>query len=524
MIMEIQQTNQSYEYQTDITSTLEIDTDMSIADDTSGASFTIVRDDGAMVVIPDHKVVRKFLTLTYRAMIKEKRRTRYENFSAPLFKLHSVSGKAALLSYQGFWKSLATHLTQKGYVVEVRDVRRRVLDYPNFAAALQNLRSFQKPWIINALKCGDSGLLGAPTRFGKTYGMESIIRAFPKARTVVTAPGVDLCRQLLEHFRAVFPNREVKGVFTGSSNRNQSDDITVCSVDSLDKMDTDATELLIVDEPHAVVSDGRLPKITNFVRARKYGFGATLKGRFDQKDRLIEGIIGPVISNVTYKEAVDMGAIAPLKLIFIKIGFSKDTVPGNNLDRDEIYKRLLTQSSKAAAIVKTLIEEVIPLDWQTMAFIKDEKQAEFFMEKSMPPAGTIAMAKRMNKAQRIEITNGIVNNEIVRILASNIYVQGLTFPDLRVVINLAGGGANTTAIQKPGRLLQTRPGKNYGVMFDFMFECKDSHLEARANPPYRCIIGDCWARHAAYKEIGYDIEFVESIEEAKKIVNSSYSE
>jgi hypothetical protein len=91
-----------------------------------------------------------------------------------------------------------------------------------------------------------------------------------------------------------------------------------------------------------------------------------------------------------------------------------------------------------------------------------------------------------------------------------------------VVINLAGGGANTTAIQKPGRLLQTRPGKNYGVLIDLVFKCKDEHMEHRQNPPYRGVVGECWARHKAYKDIGYDIEFVSDSARAREIIMGAY--
>ncbi len=479
-----------------------------------------------MTVIPDSPEVRSFLTLKHRQMVKVGRKTRFDNLETAMYSLVSVEGKAALFSHQGFWRSLQEHLQERGHSVTVEDVRPKILDYPNFAAALQCLKWYQKPWILDALKSGLSGLIGAPTRFGKTYGMEAIARAFLRATIVITAPGVDLCKQLRDHFKAAFPNREVCAVFTGSGGRVQSGPggITICSVDSLDKMDPAATEILIIDEPHAVVSDERWPKIAEFVRARKYGFGATLKGRFDQKDRLIEGLIGPVISNVTYLEAVEMKAISPLKVVFLKIPFSKDTLPGKYVDREVVYERLLTRSSRTAALVKKLVDEVIPESWQTMAFIKDEKQAEFYLESSMPPDGTIAMAKRMTNKQRDDVTRRIVSNEIVRVLASNIYVQGLTFPDLRVVMNLAGGGANTTAIQKPGRLLQIRPGKNYGVMFDFMFECRDQAMETRPSPPYRGIIGECWARHKAYTEIGYDIEFVETSERAREIVLGSYGD
>lgn len=477
-----------------------------------------------MTVLPDHKLVRDFLTLQYRQMVKEKGRTRFETLKEPMFQLTSVGGQASLFSYQGFWLKLRDFLIEEGHRVTVQDVRPQIIGHPNYAAAMRGLRPFQRKWIMKALMSGNSGLIGAPTRFGKSYGVKAIIEAFPKAMTVVTAPGVDLCKQLLDFLKAELPTRDVRGVFTGSKGKQQSEDITVCSIDSLDRMDPDATELLIIDEPHAVVSDERAPKVAAFTKARKYGFGATLNGRFDKKDRLIEGLIGPVISNVTYLEAVEWGAISPLKVIFLKVPFSKDTVPGGRVDRDVVYKRLLAESSRTAALVKKLVDDVIPEDWQTMSFIMNERQAEFYLEHAMPPWGTIAMAKRMTGKERDIVTRDIASGKTIRVLASNIYVQGLTFPDLKVVINLAGGGANTTAIQKPGRLLQCRPGKNYGVMIDFMFECRDKEMETRVNPPYAGIIGECWARHKAYTDIGYDIEFVSDSARAREIVLGAYED
>lgn len=477
-----------------------------------------------MMVYPDTPVVRKFLTLKYREMVKANGKTTFSNLTAPMYEpTVTADGKHGLSSYQGFWRSLKEHLEELGNTVTVID-NRPAFPEPNFAKAILGLRPFQKSWIIRALMDNNSGLIGAPTRFGKSYGMTALCNAFPTCRTVVVAPGVSLCEQLYEHFLEVLPHRDVRGVYTGSRNKHQGPDITICSMDSMDKMDSDDTDLLIIDEPHAVVADERLPKLAAFTKSRKYGFGATLTGRFDKKDRLIEGLIGPVITNVTYKEAVSLGAISPLKVIMVKIPFSKDVIPGARVERQTVYKRLLTQSAKTARLVKKIIDEVVPSDWQTMAFIMDEKQADFYMKEAFPPHGTIAMAKKMSPKERKDVTNRIATGELVRVLASNIYVQGITFPDLKVVINLAGGGANTTAIQKPGRLLQVRPGKNYGVMIDFIFECVDSAQEDRKSPPYMGIVGESWARHKAYADIGYDIEFVSSAEQAAEIVRRSYGD
>jgi superfamily II DNA or RNA helicase len=510
--------------------------------------INILRDEGSMVISPPEEMVKMFLTLSHREMVRMGRKMVSRDLMTPMFReITDDTGMPVIVAYQGLWQALAEYLTKLDFDVTIKDTRPNILGYPALPASMTGLRTFQRPLIMEALSKGDSGLIGAPTRFGKSWLMSAICRAYPKAKTVVVAPGVDLCRQLHEHFLQVFPQSAigtplVKGVYTGSKNKQQSPDITICSVDSLEYMDHDDTDLMLVDEPHAVVSTARLPRLAKFSRARKYGLGATRKGRFDRKDRLIEAVIGPVLAEVTYKEAVAMGAISPLKVAFIKIPFSKDTLPGNNLDRAEVYARLLTQSRRAAKLVRSILWEAIPDDWQTIAFIQTERQALFYMEHAVLPEGktktaemtnaemlakaeelgVIAMAKRMTAKERKRITSCIASGAIRRVLASNIYVQGVTFPDLKVVINLAGGGANTTAIQKPGRVLQAMPGKRYGVLIDIMLECRDAGLETRRNPPYAGVVGECWARHKTYTEIGYDVMFVESKAELKELIENAH--
>ncbi len=476
-----------------------------------------------MSIIPDSPEVRRLMTLKYRVMQKQRGKTTTKWVTAPMYQPFTTGdGFPGIRAPQGLWRKLGTQLKEAGHDVTHSDKRGEFYT-PDMGAAMIGLRPWQKKWIFTALLDGNSGLIGAPTRYGKSYGMTAICRAFPKARTIIVAPGVDLCRQLMEHFKEVLPHRDVRGLFTGSKNKFQGPDITIVSMDSLSKCDPDDTDLVIVDEPHAVVSDERILEFAKFTRARKYGFGATLNGRFDKKDPLIECLIGPVLVNTTYRQAVAEGAISPLKMLLIKIPFSKDSVSGKSLSRDKVYELLLTQSPRMSRLVKTLVDDVIPEKWQTMAFIKDEKQADFYLDRSMPPEGTVAMAKKLSDKERDIMTKGIAAGDILRVIASNIYVQGITFPDLKVVINLAGGGANTTSIQKPGRLLQTRPDKNYGVMFDFIFECTDKDMDERPNPPYAGIIAECWARHKVYKDIGYDVQFVDG-KTAREIVKRAYGQ
>lgn len=487
----------------------------------SGKVRELRRDETLLLVPADIPGIEKFLTLKIREQVTEnwERRVKWTTYKA--YKETDVGGEPYYATYQGLWQEVARWLKEQGDEVNITYTGRWNFQ-PNIRAAMLHLLDYQRPWITQALWMSYSGLIGAPTRFGKSYGMTAICEAFP-VKTIVTAPGEDLCEQLYEHFKKVLPHRNIKGVWTGSPNREQGEDITIMSADSLHKADHDGTLMVVADEPHALVTKSRRKHILMFHNARKYAFGATLDGRYDKADRLIVGLFGPVIANVTYLEGVALGAISPLVVAMVEVKISKDDIPGNP-QFSRAFDMLLGRSKRMAGVLTRIFEEAIPDDWQTMVFIADEKQADFYLEHALPKDGTIAMAKKFkNKAERKKITSMVADNTIKRVAASKIWIQGLTFPDLRVLINMAAGGPTTGAIQKPGRLLQKRPGKNYGVLIDIKFVCTDADRDPRKQPPYGPFIGMAMSRENLYRRIGYNVRQVRNTGQLKKIIQNAYT-
>ena len=346
--------------------------------------------------------------------------------------------------------------------------------------------------------------------------MINTLRAFPTLSTVVVAPGVDLVKQLYDDITGPrgLPkgSREIRLICSGKGRTPATSPggITVCSADSLDKCDPINTELLLADEPHALVTANRLEKINAFTRARRIGFGATLKGRFDGRDSLITGLFGPVLAERTYKEAVAEGAVCPLSIIFLKV----EITPKAFRDRNAAYSGLLFHNPNMMSLAKRICTEVIPQDWQTMVFIKEEKQAEMLLE-ALDDDATIAMAKRMTSKERTEVDRLMKQNVIKRCLCTKIYVQGVTFSDVRVLLNLEGGGNNTSAIQKPGRLAEIRPGKKCGIVIDLLFTGPKGDATGKNSWYPLCI--DSNNRKKAYEEIGYDVHVADNITELKSI-------
>lgn len=356
-------------------------------------------------------------------------------------------------------------------------------------------------------------LLGDFTVTHNTSLIVNTLRAFPELPTVLTAPGADLLGQLVDELKVALPNRKISGIFSGAKKpKGQCHDITVCSMDSLDKINPEGVRLVLVDEPHALVSPERVVQAQKFKNARILGFGATTEGRFDGADALLKGIVGPVLYEKSFKEAVADKAICDIRVYMLRVPFE----PFPSRDRNHAYKELIFANDAFNNIVQRVSSEVIPADWQTLIFADQVKQIDL-MDKCVEN-GTTAIASRMSAKERSEKFADMKSGLIKRCISTSIYSQGVTFPDLRAIINASGGGGSITGTQKPGRLAQRRPGKERGYLIDFLFVPKgwDDECDTRnVRDKWSMVVFDCQARMRTYKKTGFDVRVVNTIEEIK---------
>lgn len=407
-----------------------------------------------------------------------------------------------LSTHQGYWQKVLHELVKLQIPFETFDCRQNLLPAPKLHRLAKGLRFSQKDLLTRALRPRTSGKIGAPTRYGKTFLIAKTLEAYKGANTVLTLPGADLITQMTQELKVLLPDRDIVQIGGGSRAKTQSEDITVCSLDSLHKIDPGPVRLLLVDEPHAAVTESRIDGITQFTLALKIALGATLGNRFDGRDCLLEGIFGPTLAMRTFREAVAEGAICPIKVMMIPI-----PLPAHDGDRDMAMKKGVLLNPDLMSYMRYLSEKVIPQEWQTLFFISSEKQAVKLVEQ-LGVDTAIAMAKRLNKKDRAALITRIKANLIQRIACSSILAQGVTFHDVRVVVNCEGGGPYTKAIQKPGRLAEIRPHKSCGVLIDFKFFIP-TEARRKTERGNAAIEREAQRRYDAYVEIGYDVEIVQ---------------
>jgi superfamily II DNA or RNA helicase len=490
-----------------------------------GLKCSIVYDDSACTVFNSFPELEQMLHYEHRSIDQEQAGRPITVETLCLFNTLTPgpNGERIIQTFQGLLDDILECCQRHGRATQVHDTR---LKFPMPSLHLMHgFRFSQRDLLTKALLQNRSGLIGAPTRYGKSTLLINALRAFPNVRTVVTAPGVDLLKQLQADIVEKCPTRKVVGIYTGGQ-RIQGPDISVVSMDSLEKCDLLGTKLVLIDEPHAAVTGTRAPYLSRFASARKLGFGATLSGRFDQADVLIRAAIGPVLVNRTYKEAVAEGAIAPIEVAMLKIKLR----PFNCGSRDHAYNALVFRNPEFHQLIAKLCREAVPPDWQTLVFIKNSNQAEAILKEI--PEGTIAMAKLLTTKERAEVTARVKSGEIRRCIASDIYSQGVTFHDVRVMINAGGGGGSISCIQKPGRLAEIRPGKKCGVVIDVVWEIdyqdlsgipQDDMLAMFPNPTqneWRAVVRDSRSRIKVYEEKGYHVTYHEDVDSIKKFIQT----
>jgi hypothetical protein len=179
-------------------------------------------DDSVLTIAPSSAALEKFLTYREKSLIQDPKNPWKKVTKVtvnPLYKVVSQqNGYNVIQTMQGMWLKVKTFLEEQGWDVKFYDMR---VTFPKPRLDLMcGFRFRQEELLKSFLNTNCSGLLGAPTRYGKTTLIKNTLRAFPNVHTVVTAPGADLVKQLHDDIKEALPHREVKLIGAGSTKKS----------------------------------------------------------------------------------------------------------------------------------------------------------------------------------------------------------------------------------------------------------------------------------------------------------------
>lgn len=337
---------------------------------------------------------------------------------------------------------------------------------------------------LNFLTIGKdkSGLAILPTGAGK-----SIILA--KLSTVLTTPtlfivpSVDLLRQ---NDSAIVNEGGVVGVFCGSLNRKEIQNLTIATVASL-KDGGIFKELgfknVIVDEAHYKCSeDGEFKKFLNDLKPKKLlGLTATafklktVRGFYSlvMLDKILPNIFKNIIHVTQVKDVIDAGRWSELEYEFV--GYNSDGLVINSSATDYTPESIIINNNKHEvnkSLVKRLKQILISDNGaKTLIFTDSVRTAEIiseWMENKLNKRCGIVTDKTSPK-KRKEIVDSFkdVTSDVSVLINFGTFTTGLDCPSLKYCLMGRPTMSFTLYYQIVGRLVRIFEGKDKGIFIDF---------------------------------------------------------
>lgn len=398
--------------------------------------------------------------------------------------LYSYDKYGRMVCGAGFTNRIIRELNKAGYTVNIERIDGEHPRPNRFAEDWDNvLRNFEfragQEEALVKIASSERGIIGASVGYGKSYLFSAICLLYPNARIVITTRRKDLVEGTRNLLSKYIPNIGQVG-----GGQKQINRITVCTADSLHRLNPDDVDLLLADEVHELASPKHSAALAKFRYCRMYGFTATPSGRMDNADVKLESLFGEVIYTMSYAQAVALGLVVPIHVKWIDV--RSDVNPAHNLrdvprSRHGIWRnrvrnqaiadeaRQHNDDSQVLIMVTTFdhavhLRQYLPEFTLCYAERSDDEAFNRFVKSGMLPEDEPIMTSTRRQLLRKQFENG----ELKKVIATDVWSTGVNFHQLSVIIRADARSSEIMDSQIPGRVcrLSDDTGKQFGLLVD----------------------------------------------------------
>jgi superfamily II DNA or RNA helicase len=326
--------------------------------------------------------------------------------------------------------------------------------------------------LVNKALIGKRGIIKAPTRSGKTIMQYAIVSAFEGLNTLFLAHTKDLVNQLASEgekfgFNVAVCHGEVKDYEWQDQDQVVIMTRQTCA-NELKKRDffpSPYFDIIIVDEAHHVSTpEGQYAQILSQIQSPlRFGFTATLP---DKKESLLslEGFIGPMIGELTIDEAIDKDILVKPRMVIKKAPSVK--IP-KMMKYDEVYDNGIVDNIERNRLIARLTREFIEDGSSVLILVTKIRHGENVLAALNGLAVDAYFVRGDTDTEdRIRLKRALIKKEIMCVIATTVWKEGINIPTLNVCINAAGGKSEITTLQSVGRSLTKVEGKDHAVIVD----------------------------------------------------------
>lgn len=336
------------------------------------------------------------------------------------------------------------------------------------------------------------GVIVSPTGSGKTITALGIISQWPQAKTLILVHRRDIVKQFAERAAKHLPDVELQVISGG--NQNLTGQIVCSTIQSIIKYPIkdiiDYFDITICDECHHV-SDrkGMYGKfMSRNLSPIKIGFTATLP---TDREKLLamEGLLGPVIGELSLEESQNLGIIVKPFVTLVPIPF--DLNIGELRKYRYIYtKGIVENRGRNARIIKAARSRAYK-GKTSLIIITEVNHGSTLLSIAHKLGLNAEFVQGAAKSQdRDHIKAMLDKKDVDSVICTNVWKEGIDIPTVGAIILAGGGKSAIQLMQGVGRGLRTAEGKDSAEIIDFL-------------DPYRYLAEHAVARISVYVEKGW---------------------
>lgn len=335
--------------------------------------------------------------------------------------------------------------------------------------------------LIAGVPCG---IIKAVTGFGKTTTIGAAALLFPDARIDVVTKSVDVADRIVRSLKRFIPR--VGRIGDGWKQRER---VTVITAGSLQHADGDA-DFLFADEVHQLATiNFSLALAARYKNSRNFGLSATPYSRMDNAHAVLEPLFGPMIFDLPYQQAVDLGLVVPVRVNWLPIRLSHNPAERytnrvsrkrygiwTNHERNRMIAdavRAYPETHQILILVETIEHAVhlgLHLPEFTLVYGQMSSEDYFaYKRNNLLPADYISL----NEAKKYELRTQFEAGTLRKVIATDVWSTGVDFEQLNVLVRADDRDSDIVDVQGPGRVSRIYTAedgtkKEYGEVVDCM--------------------------------------------------------
>lgn len=351
--------------------------------------------------------------------------------------------------------------------------------------------------IINACLINKRGIIKSPTSSGKSFCIADLISKLEKdnLNILITVPTISLLHQMekdINNYRSIcnLLKLDIGKVGDGIYDFKK---VTIGIPNSLIKLDKTKTFLnninaVLIDEVHYSCNSMYMTILQNTIQRKvTLGFSATPELNNDL-DKLLEGMIGPRIISITEEEMINQNII--LEPVFEFYTSSKVFVPSKLSDlalnistisdkaryklMPQIYDYVITNNKdRNALILKKGLEQITKNKGPIIVIVNKVggkgNHADILRDLYLNNKIDLPIISAyVSKKKKETILQDLRDSNIKGVIAGpKILTAGISIPSLSCIILAGAGKSSNDFIQRVGRLLRKKEGKENPIVIDF---------------------------------------------------------